>query len=104
MTLAQQLESLAVYEDSLKAHWVDEPDNYLPEDTDGEPVEVGAKYWKAYSNYVLDDEDSIANFLKAEGYDEHEYAYGYQALIDDYFATLVTFDYEGYEHGARRDD
>lgn len=101
MTLSQQLEQLGRYEDYEKANWVDEPDRELPNDTDGQPVEVGAKYWHAFSNYIYNNEDSISMFLESEGYEPRECSY--HTLQDDYDATLVTFDADGYERGARRD-
>lgn len=103
MNSMQNMDMALRHQDYVLAHWTDDPEPYFPKDSDGDRVVVGEVYWKTYDAYVKDDEDAIADYLAEEGYDPREYAYGDQTIRDDYSATLIKFDYDGVEQGARRE-
>ena len=102
MSLADMLDRLNYAEDFDSAHWVDEPDRVLPEDFEGNVVETNTKYLRTYTNdYVYDDLDSVSDFLLSHGYEPWECSLN--VFTSEYSAELVTFDSNGYTHGARRD-
>lgn len=100
MSLANMLDQLGIAEDLDKEHWIDEPDHYLPTDFEGEEVEVGGKYWDTYDGLVYDDPDIIADFLELQSYEPEQCSW--HTLVNDYGASLVTFDAYGNKDGARR--